>query len=327
VAISVPCAKCATTLVAPDSAVGRQLRCPKCGALTTVPDFIPAQEVPVVEASVTRPAEPPPPPPAPRPKPVRAEAVDEPRSRKSRRDDDEDDDRPRKKKRRYAADDDYDHDYPRKNARRRAGGGGGGNGALIAGLVIGGLLLLAGVGIAVYFIVGKGKDKDSDFVNRTPVPPGWKQFSYPTDGFKAYFPSEPQVSTNPGRPRRGGAGFGWDDDLGDVQSVSTYLTGFGAFGDRTQVVVMVGVARYRNGVPRSVRNKMDEVTDARFGGIESRRVRWLRHDAAEVVMGGMLMRLVCTDDALIVAQIHGSNGGRARPDEEAGFFDNFELTK
>src|SRR5262249_32492976 len=57
------------------------LRCPKCNTLTPVPDLIPAEEVPVVEATVSRPK--------PKPKPVLAEAPD----------DDEEDERPRKKKR------------------------------------------------------------------------------------------------------------------------------------------------------------------------------------------------------------------------------------
>jgi hypothetical protein len=40
-----------------------------------------------------------------------------------------------------------------------------------------------------------------------------------------------------------------------------------------------------------------------------------------------MARVVFTDRHAIVAAIAGPHGSRARPEEEAGFFDNFELTR
>ncbi|WP_204249678.1 hypothetical protein [Gemmata sp. SH-PL17] len=66
---------CPAKLSAPETAAGKQIRCPKCGAVATVPALVQAEEVPVVDGTLA------PPPPKPRPKPVLV-------------DDDDDDERP-----------------------------------------------------------------------------------------------------------------------------------------------------------------------------------------------------------------------------------------
>lgn len=313
--IVVNCPGCPTKLSAPDTAAGKQIRCPKCGATAPVPTFVPAEEVPVVDAK-----------PVPKPKPKRAVADDDddddrPRKKaKSRRDDDDEDDRPRKKKRRADDDDDYPHDYARR--RPRAKSGGGGKVALIVGGV---LLLLVLVGLGVYFLTGK----DSPFAKKAPVPPGWSQYSY--DGFRAYFPSQPQVMTmNAGFPvgGRGGGGFFGANDVPEAESVAMYTCGNDIFNGPTPggVSITVSVTRFRNGVPRNLRDDLNRGGTGKFGNIESRRVRWLGSDASEIVMGNAVVRVAYTDKALIVAQINGPNGTRATPEQEAGFFDNFELT-
>jgi hypothetical protein len=299
-----------------------QVRCPKCGAAAPVPALIPAEEVPVVEAAVVSPA--------PKPKRVVADEDDEIArpSKKAQRDEDDEDEPPRKKKKRprYADDDDdYPHDHPRRH-RRRGSGGGGGSGAIVAVVVVVGLLLLAGGGVGIYFLTGKGES----LAKKPPVPDGWKQFTYSNDGFKAYFPKEPQVMTVAGNRPFGGVGgmnvgrggFGGTNELQEVESVSTY-TCVGP-GEHTVSVVIV---RFRNDVPRSVRNEFSRFESGQLGGIESRKVRWLGSDAIELVMNGMVSRIAITGRLMVCAQITGPNGGRAKPEEENGFFGNIELTK
>lgn len=327
-ALTVPCPECGTKLLAPDSAVGQRLRCPKCGTLTTVPDLLPAQEVDVVEAKAVAPP--------PKPKPVQAEAADEEDERplkKSRRDeDDEDEDRPRKKKRpRYLDDDDdYEHDRPRKKKRRRATAGGGGSGGLIAGVVIVGLLMFAAGGFAVYFFFGKGKT--TPLVKREPVPPGWSQFSYPEDGFKVYLPKSASYMNIPtegfrrdfggGRARFGAGGWEIANDLPEPARAALVTSG----DMRGDVHVELWVVKFRDRVPASIRDEVRRSSaNAKFGGVEMRTVKWLGGDALEQAHMNGVMRVVYTERHLVVAMIGGANGGRAKPEEEAGFFDNIEL--
>lgn len=328
--IVVPCPGCPAKLSAPESAAGKKIRCPKCGAVAPVPALIAAEEVPVVEAKVSAPAK-------PRVKPVVADDdEDDPPRKKAKPRDDEDDDRPRRKRRPAAYDE--DDDPPPRRRPRKAGGGGGG--MVVALVVIGGLLLLGGVGAGIYFLTGKG----GVFAKKAPVPPGWKQYDYPQSGFRAHFPSEPQAVmtiNGPGglggvgaRPGRfggggfGGGGFGGVDDWSDVESAAVYTCGDAMFGAPAGgVTVTVTVAWYRNGVPRAARDQLSRGGNAKFGDMETRRVRWLGGDAAEVIMGGSRLRVAYTDRAMVAVQIHGPNGQRAKPEEEEGFFDNFELTR
>lgn len=310
--IVVTCPKCPTKLSAPDSAAGKAVRCPKCGAAAPVPLYIPAEEVPVIEATVA--------PPKAKPKPVVADAGDDddrPRKKARRDEEDADDAAPRKKKKkRY---DDDDDDPPR---RKRRNAGGGGSGGVIAVVVIVGLLVLGGVGVGVYFLTGKG----SVFAKKTPVPAGWQQFSYPNDGFKAYFPSEPtkigmdlQPGFGAGGPLPGGI------DIPQMESMHAYTTG--GFGGKDRLTVTVEVVRFRDKLPRSARDSLGGQAGGRFGGGQTQQVRWLGESATEVAFGGSLTRAVYVDKAMIVVMITGPNGGRAKPEEEAAFFDNFELTK
>jgi len=57
-----------------------------------------------------------------------------------------------------------------------------------------------------------------------------------------------------------------------------------------------------------------------------RGVRWLGHEAVEMTNPGGVVRAVFADRYFVVATVVGRNGDRAKPEEEAAFFDNFELT-
>lgn len=114
--ITVRCPDCSAKLNAPDDAVGKTIRCPRCGSTTTVPV----------------PADAPPPP---------AEILDDPPPP------------PRKPARptRPAADDDDFDAPPRKS---------GSNKGRVAALVAVGVLLLGGVGFAVYWFGRVEKEQD-----------------------------------------------------------------------------------------------------------------------------------------------------------------------
>ncbi len=302
-AIVVPCPGCPTKLSAPDTAAGKQIRCPKCGTTAPVPALIPAEEVPVVNAAIV--------PPKPKPKPVVADDDEDDRPRKKKRDDDdddEDDDRPRKKKKRACAadeDDDYDHDRPRKKARK-AGGGGGGK---VAILVLAGLFLLGGIGLGIYFLTGKG----SPFAKKTPVPPGWVQHTSPHNGFKAYFPKEPQEFTvNGGFGGLGGGrfggrgGFAGGNELANVTSVTAYTSGGG-----DAPIISLNVARFQGEVPAAIRDSVRNLRTGNEYGVETRKVRWLGYDAGDIITGATLTRIVYTDRLMIQVQITGPRGQRA----------------
>ena len=308
--IVVDCPGCPAKLSAPETAAGKQIRCPKCGAVATVPALVQAEEVPVVDGTLA-------PPPKLRPKPVPVdddEDDERPRARGRRaEDDDEEDERPRKKTRRRAADDDDDDDDdpPPRKRRRKSGGVSAG---IIVLAVVGGLLLVCGIGFGIYALTGK----NSPFAKRTPVPAGWKEFSYPQDRFKAYFPSEP---TTMGMNMQFGPGGG---EIPQMESMRTYTTD--GFGGKDRVSITVQVMRFRSSLPRVARDAMGNI-DGRFAGGSARRARWLGGDAAEMELGGTLTRVVYLDKAVIMVQITGPNGTRAKPEEEAAFFDNFEVTK
>lgn len=331
--IVVTCPECSTKLSAPDSAVGKQVRCPKCGAAAPVAAASAAPALAPTPAPTPAP-EPTPAPPRAKPKPAPAESDDDERPRKkSRRDEDDADDDPPRKKKRRDDDDDYDHDNSRRRGRGRSGGsGGGGKVAIIAAVAV---LLLIGVGVGIYFLVGKG----SSSAKKAPVPPGWVQHSYPEEGFRAYFPKTPtymNVPTfggfgglNPGGFGQGGFGGKGFPNVGGFEDVLPGAERFAVISSGTgfdSVYIQCSVIRFRNEVPASLRGSFRQ-SSGKFGGVEMRNVKWLGHDAIEQVHGNIVMRMVYTERHFITATIGGPNGGRAKPEEEAAFFDNFELIK
>jgi len=311
--IVVVCPGCRAKLNAPDSAAGKQVRCPKpgCGALAPVPALLAAAEVAEEDDA-----------PAPRsaPKSRRSERDDDdddrPRKKSRRDDDDDDDDRPRSKRRRDADDDDRprrrsqnEDDAPPRRRPRKAGGGGAGK---VIAIVLVGLVVLGGVGFGIYRMIGGGK---------APLPPGWKEYTYKDDNFKAAFPKEPQVGRDPFGELGGfGADFG-----GGAASATTYTCG--NFSEPLQIRVQV--LRYKSGIPSQVRSRFAEARNN--DGVEAKAniktVRWLGVSATEASMPGVVNRIALTDNAIYVAVITSANGGKIKPEEEAAFFTNFELLK
>ncbi len=129
--VLVVCSNCSTKLSAPDAAVGKRVKCPKCAAAIPVPGPAPAE---VVDE----------PPPVKVEEPVRDD--DEgPRQKKRRAEDDDDDDERPRRKPRAARDDDHDNDRTRRKKQAKKSGG------MLVVAVVGGVLLLGGAGFAAYW--------------------------------------------------------------------------------------------------------------------------------------------------------------------------------
>jgi hypothetical protein len=300
VPILVECPGCGTKLSAPDSGAGKKVRCPKagCGTLVPVPMPLPVEEVPVVDAE---------PAPPPKPRPVKAAAVeddDDDRPRKRRRDEGEDDDdRPRGRRR-----DDDDDARPRRRPRRKRSGT---NPAVVGLIVLGLIVLIGGGGYGIYMLVAGG----------TPPPPGWKEHEYKADNFKAYFPKEPRVTSMPNPGRAGG------EEFDAIESASVYVSG--GFDDPVQVQMIV--ARFKPGMASSARDKLKtkfrEMVDKTGRAGEGKSVRWLGGSGDEFTSSSEVVRIVFTDTGIYAANVRGSKGSRAKPEEEKGFFDNVRLLK
>ena len=328
--ILVVCPGCGTKLNAPDSGAGKKVRCPKpgCGTLVPVPDLLPVEEVPVVDAE---------PLPPPKPSPVRAASVDDDedddddRPSKRRRDDDDDrprgrrrdddDDRPRKRRR--DDDEDDDEDRPRRRPRRKRSGT---NPAVVVAVVLGLLLLLGGGGYVIYLLVGGGK---------AAPPKGWTEYTYADAGFKAYFPKEPNKRSGGRSPLGRMNGL----DVSAMYEVQTTTE------DGGKLMMMVGGTRLPPEVPasaaREILDKMIEeglkksLPDTRLSGPRS--VSWMGGRGKELTMeqtggaprgkaGHVTMRFVVTDTHLFVAAI-GAEDGSMNSRTINGFFDNIQPLK
>src|SRR5262245_11870534 len=306
--IVVTCPTCATRLSAPDAATGKYVQCPKpgCGTLVSVPA--------VVEGEVAEP-------PRPKPRPRWESADDE-------------DDRPRTRRRWDDDEDDYEFD----RRRRRRQGGGAGKALAVVGIVIGGLVLLGGVGYGVYALASKKEGSGSDSAEKGApsglpwggsgsglntlgkIPPGWQQFSYPKDGFRAYLPGEPFIQGD------GGYTEYWSPDpRGGGGAVDTcvflQVIHFGGTATDAQKREILAHARAGHGGSSSVRQvtwagqKAEEVTTGRD----------TNPDVGE--MGGAVIRTMIVGDTAYIAVVGSVRSGRARRDHAAAFFDNFELLK
>jgi hypothetical protein len=329
--IPVECPGCGARLNAPDAGAGKKVRCPKpnCGELIPVPAALVAEEVEVVDAS------PAPPPRRPsrrddeddRPRrrrdedederPRRRRDEDDDRTRGRRRDDEDDDRRPTRRRREEDEDDRPRRDRHPPPRRRR----GLGTPAVVA-IVIGSILALGGIGYGIYAMLGGSK---------TPLPPGWKEYTYQDDGFKAAFPTEPQVSRMGdvmgamGAGKGGGGVGGFPGfDAGGMGSLNMYTSG----GFNDAVHIEVTVYRFPSGVPRAFRDQMAQGIRNMPGvpgglGVETKSVRWMGESATEIVTPGLVTRIAITDKAMYQAAIGGKGGRRTTPEEEKAFFDNF----
>jgi hypothetical protein len=304
--IIVACPRCATKLSAPDDAAGRQVRCPRpnCGAVAQVPVFLAAEEVAVVDAVAVP------------PRPVRAvEDEDDPPRRKRRRDDVDADER------------------PRRRAKRRARSGGATAALGVVAAILGVLVALGGIGYGIYALVSKEGDtakKDTSGGDtggglntggsgvKAPVPTGWVLHTSTNGKFKAYFPKSPSDTTT----------------SSNGLSVNMVMTG----GPRERLaVIVVGIPI----PPQAAGVNRDQLAEYMRQGImqkqgkarvvSQRSVTWSGRPALEMTLESsnkkalVVMRQLVTDTGMYFAFFACSTG--PSPDEENGFFDNFELLK
>jgi hypothetical protein len=320
--IIVACPKCATRLSAPDNAAGKQVRCPKptCGGIADVPNYLPAEEVAVVEAVAIPPKS------KPKPKPVPAVADDDDDRPRKRRRDENDDDRPRSRRR--LRDDDDDFDRPR---RRRSGA----NPMAVAALVLGGLVLVAGIGVGVYFLVShkngdnsaRGNTKgagsgstdsgSTDSGPKAPVPAGWVQHTAAKSKFRIYLPKPPSSTKT-----------------SSLNGVTTDLVRSGGPRERLAATVMgMFIPPDTPGVNRGLlsehmRQGILQMQGA-FRVVSQRSVTWAGRPATEMTLESSnkaaraVMRHVTTANGIYYAFFACSTG--PSPDEEKGYFDNFEV--
>lgn len=334
--IIVPCPNCAARLSAPDSAAGKVVRCPRpgCGGVAELPAFLPAEEVAVVDAVPAKPR--------PAPVPARAEVED---------DDDTVDDRPRPRRRRRG-----DDEFDRPRRRRRSGA----NPAAVTALVLGGLVLVAAVGVGVYVLVnrqgdtaagkGGGGNAGGNTGNaggstggntgnnlfginvggpevevarpRAPVPAGWVLHTSPGQ-FRAYFPKHPGVSTNTTSSLPGAS--------------ATFVTSGGPREDRAAIVIVLSFP------PRAAGANQDHIAEVFRQGmlqkqmqgqvriVSQRSLTWSGRKALEMTLESgnkkamVAYRQVVTDKCMYLAFFSCKTG--PSPDEENGFFDNFEIVE
>jgi hypothetical protein len=183
---------------------------------------------------------------------------------------------------------------------------------VVVAIVLVSLVALGGIGYGVYSLLGGGKKGP---------PAGWKEYTYKDEGFKAYFPQEPTVHRD--KNVFGGNAFG----AGGAGSVSHFSCGKG--GD--SVRIEIEVIHFASGLPSQFRDaagsKVEGIASGiKVPGLETRSVTWLGVKATEVTTPQGMMRLAITEKGMYQATI-GAGNGRAKPDEEAGFFDNFQLVK
>src|SRR5262249_24701529 len=139
--------------------------------------------------------------------------------------------------------------------------------------------------------------KTSGSAKKTKPPAGWKEFSYPGDGFKAYMPREPSIENTPhGIP---GAG-----PLIGARSATLYMSG--EAGEPIQT--MGSVVRLHDGLRPEDRERLvgqlaRGIEQAASRGIQRRTVRWVGRDAEELAGDEGLVRILATDTAVYVAGI------------------------
>ena len=189
--------------------------------------------------------------------------------------------------------------------------------------MLGNLVLLGGLGVGIYALVSKG----GLFAKKAAPPTGWKQFSYEKDNFKAYFPSEPNVTSVDG--------FGGFAGVGALNVAGANMpSSFSMYIPRNlfaPIHASVIVVRYSSPLSKTERSTMRDAIlknrDRGYGEVKDiKSVRWLGVDADEVSTPRNLARIALVGNTLYVAEI-GTNNGRATSSEENGFFDNFELLK
>jgi hypothetical protein len=305
-AIRVVCPGCWAQLSAPDSAAGGKVRCPRAGCEAVVPVPDRDAEVAEDEADVEVVDEEPPDEEAEEPpRPTPREVLPRPTRRRARR-------------------------QPRRRGTQPA---------IVIGVGLAVVLLIGGIGFAVYYVVS-GTRIASIFGGKVKPPAGWTQFTYAEDGFKAYFPIEPAIS----REVQQMGPFALPNE--NLTGTTYELTTGRDTNDELRVMVMVASVPPGVGPGQGVMQKSMELAveimkkdlhdegEARVTGPRS--VRWLGENAWEVQIDDVrpnaspraqfFMRYLCTDTHMYAAAIGMEDRDKLARVKD-GFFDNIELIK
>lgn len=249
--IPVLCPGCSARLNAPDAAAGKNVKCPKCGTLMTIPA---ADDFEVVDDAPKPPAKKPAAPPPKSATTAKGSVAAATASRKPVKTDvqldDDDDDRPRRKRARVDDDED-DDDRPRK--KRKPQKKVGTNPAVLIGAGVACLVLLGGGGFAIYALTkDKPKDKTADAGGgggsndgggaAGALPAGWVNFTPKNGGFKVNM-NAPPFNPDQLAPR---------EPNGKQPRLATYATGG---GPTTQVRCEVKACAFPAGMAAADKEK------------------------------------------------------------------------
>jgi hypothetical protein len=374
--IQIVCPKCSAKLNAPDTAVGKRVKCPKQGCGTAI--LVPEPPEPQFEVVDDKPT----------PKPAQKKAVkavieddplpkkksrktfdddeedEKPRSKRRRDDDDdEEDEKPRSKRRRDDDDDedddrpkqkrsrdddeDEDEDRPLKKKKKKKKKSGGLPPAAIAGIALGGVLLLGGIGYGVYALAFKDSNTanskttnsnsgggGSDTQAKASVPQGWVEFKKEGAGFKAYFPVKPKEINSLGAKIYEGEDTKIDCGCTVITQVTRPIvpekrkeageelakTIFDVIGAKIlsrKDATLAGIAGTEMIVAEPDKSAPSKGPPSKTKSGEK---------AEGKGAGRAVFRVIISDNTLIIAGVT-SDSGTPKPEWVSGFFDNFELVK
>jgi hypothetical protein len=280
----------------------------------------------------------------PRKKAAVVEEEDENRPRKKKpRAEEEEEDRPRKKRR--IEEDEEEDERPCKSGKKR-GKRGGMSPALLVGGIAAVVLLVGGVGFAVYWFAVREKPPEtvgtgggSGGGGKAPVPAGWKEVVPPRAGFKAYMPATPfGADAAPVKPTAG--------------TRMATIANYPCQSPDNKIQCLVLVFLFPDAMSAAEREKA--VVDRMNAGVQREFVRELSRgkstlggkEATEIVeevnfaglMGGKpgpggeklpdklvgVSRYCIVGNRAYLAEIVKTDARPTEP-EERGFFDNFEI--
>ena len=345
--ITVVCPGCGTKLGAPDTAVGKRVRCPKPNCGTAVP--VPAPVLAPTPAAFEAADEPPPAKPKqspaidlddedePKPKKVaRTAEVDEDRpAKKKRRAEDEEDEeaRPTKKRRRVTDEDEDEDDRPRRRKKQKAGGI---PPVAIVAVVLVGLLVLAGAGYGIYALTKKTDDtagssgsSGSSGMN-TPsvekpkgkVPESWAEYKSDQDKFKMTMPKQVKKSNPKGNGNQYEAA-----DVGNWMLAMVYVI------DVPPGITPAQRKELEDNIFSAVQPKNNAKLDRRRVSYQGKMVDEIamdipnnRKDVTADLKPRMIMRALPTETKIYLVCVAPLKGPEQLNDVEA-IFDTFQIIK
>jgi hypothetical protein len=196
--------------------------------------------------------------------------------------------------------------------------------AVVLVWVIGGIIVLGGICYGIYLLVS-----NVVVVKKAPPPAGWKEFTYPESGFKAYFPREPVVLKGSVDQVVQGVSMGAPIEV--LRTTVEYGAIHHISNPDDAVQVFVVYFRFKPGpdirsrLEKAFNERSDQTIKNRNG--KMRTIRWLGVNADEITTPTGVVRVAFRDSSVYLVMIRAKGDTKAKPEEENGFFDNMELLK